>query len=65
MKGVGLGVRFRVEFFFVMGSQDKEYWLGPGGELHKTPLDMGLDILQILLMSCLTPCMVNEIGHSR
>jgi hypothetical protein len=35
-----------------------EYWLGPGGKPHKIPLHMGLDILQVMLMSCPTPCMV-------
>jgi hypothetical protein len=35
-----------------------EYWLGHWGKPHKIPLDMGLDILQIMLMSCPTPCMV-------
>ncbi len=41
-----------------MGYQDRECWLGLEGKPHKIPLDMGLDILQIMLMSCLTPCMV-------
>jgi hypothetical protein len=57
MKGVGLGLRFRIEFvyfFGLLGSQDREDWLEPGSKPHKNiPLDMGLDILQILLMSSL------------
>jgi len=32
--------------------------VGPGGKPHKIPLDMGLDILQVMLMSFPTPCMV-------
>jgi hypothetical protein len=54
IKGAGLGLRFRIEFSFVSwGSQDREDWLEPGSKPHKIPLDMGLDILQILLTSSL------------
>jgi hypothetical protein len=32
------------------------------GQPHKIPLDMGVDILPILLMSCPTPCMVLSLA---
>jgi hypothetical protein len=48
----GLGVLNKI--FLVLGSHDREYWLGLGGKPHKIPLD----ILQTLLMSCHTPYMV-------
>jgi len=53
-----LGLEVYSRLFSVLGSQDREYWLGPGGKPHKFPLDMDLDMLQILLMSYPTPCMV-------
>ncbi len=62
MKGVSLGFEVYSKIISVLRSQDREYWLGPKGKPRKIPLDMGLDILQILLMSCSTPCMVLSLG---
>jgi hypothetical protein len=58
----GLGLEVERRIFTVPRSPDREYWLEPRGKPHRIPLDMGLDILQILLMSCLIPCMVFVLG---
>jgi hypothetical protein len=57
MKGVGLGLRFRVEYSLCWVPRQGIFsWAE--GKPHKILLDMGLDILQIMLMSCPIPCMV-------
>jgi hypothetical protein len=47
MNGLGLGFLNRI--FFVLGSHDREYWLGLGGKPHKIPLDNGLGHLANLV----------------
>jgi hypothetical protein len=38
----GHGLRVLNKIFLVLGSHDKEYWLGLGAKPHKIPFDKGL-----------------------
>jgi len=60
MNGLELGVLNRI--FFVLGSHDREYWLGLGGKPHIIPLHKDLEHLANLAI--MSPCLAPWITFS-